>query len=483
VNISVAVLEKKGGNAVETVLTVLEALQAERGGCFEVATPSKLMAEESINKLRAHKAESTVASGYAGPKALPCSLPKVTKLGNSPAILAGTTYLPAKETSPLQAISQHLHGNCCAVAEAFVKDVEGDFSLTVVGPAEIVSARDPIGVQPLYYGETETLSALASNRKALWKLGVAEPKSFPPGHVAVTTKDGFKFTPLKTLTFQNPQSTTLGEAAEKLQTLLESSVQRRVFGVKKVAVAFSGGLDSSMVAFLAKKCGVAVQLVHVSLENQPETEEAWKAAEELDLPMQVHLFKESDIEQVISKVVWLVEEPDPVKASVGVPFFWTAEKTAETGFEVLLAGQGADELFGGYQRYIKEYLLEGDKKVRRTMHSDVVNIHESNIERDKKICTYHNVELRLPFASYELAQFAMSLPTNLKFEKKQDSLRKLVLRKAAENMGLSPQITQKPKKAVQYSTGINSALKKLAKKHNLTIAEYTNRLFTETKNK
>jgi asparagine synthase (glutamine-hydrolysing) len=116
------------------------------------------------------------------------------------------------------------------------------------------------------------------------------------------------------------------------------------------------------------------------------------------------------------------------------------------------------------------------------MYSDVVNIHESNIERDEKICGFHDVELRLPFASFELAEFAMSLPTELKFEKKQDSLRKLVLRKAAENMGLSTQITQKPKKAIQYSTGISSALKKLARKQNLTLAEYTNLLFMETKN-
>jgi asparagine synthase (glutamine-hydrolysing) len=75
----------------------------------------------------------------------------------------------------------------------------------------------------------------------------------------------------------------------------------------------------------------------------------------------------------------------------------------------------------------------------------------------------------------------MSLPTELKFENKADSLRKLVLRKAAENMGLSKAIAEKPKKAVQYSTGISSALKKLAKKQNLTVAEYINRIFTEVK--
>jgi asparagine synthase (glutamine-hydrolysing) len=111
------------------------------------------------------------------------------------------------------------------------------------------------------------------------------------------------------------------------------------------------------------------------------------------------------------------------------------------------------------------------------MFDDVVRLHESNIERDVKICDFHDVELRLPFASFEIAEFALSLPLELKIEKKKDSLRKLVLRKVAENIGLPASIAEKPKKAVQYSTGINDALKKLAKKQNRTTKDYVNKLF------
>jgi asparagine synthase (glutamine-hydrolysing) len=237
-----------------------------------------------------------------------------------------------------------------------------------------------------------------------------------------------------------------------------------------------------VVAFLASKCGVKVKLLHVSLENQVETEEAIRAAEELGLPMQVHLFKDSDVENALPKVVELIEEPDPIKASIGVPFYWAAEKAAEERFKVVLAGQGADELFGGYQRYVNEYCKDGSEKVRKTMFHDVVNIQESNLERDLKITGFHDVELRLPFASFDVAEFALSLPLECKLEPKPDTLRKLLLRKVALNAGMSRAQADKPKKAVQYSTGINDAIKRIAKKHRKTVNEYINELFQQSKN-
>jgi asparagine synthase (glutamine-hydrolysing) len=403
-------------------------------------------------------------------------------LGEVAVVFDGRIYSPTLSASGAKTIAKKLkQADGVEVSRAFLKQIEGDFSLLIAEPQRIIAGRDPVGVAPLYYGENGSVAALASNRKALWKLGINATRSFPPGHLALISQKGFKFKPVKTLAYAQPKPVAMQEAAETLQKLLEKSVRARIWGAREVAVAFSGGLDSSIVAFLAEKCHVDVHLVHVSLENQPETEAAKKAADELNLPLQVYLFRESEVANVVASIVELIEEPDPIKTSIGVPFYWTAEKAAEAEITVLLAGQGADELFGGYRRYVNEYVLHGEDSVRKAMFDDVVRVHESNLERDVKICSFHDVELRLPFASYQLAEFALSLPTELKIERDPGALRKLVLRKAAEKMGLPASITKKPKKAVQYSTGINHALKKLAKKQGTTVADYVNRFFLSQK--
>ena len=115
------------------------------------------------------------------------------------------------------------------------------------------------------------------------------------------------------------------------------------------------------------------------------------------------------------------------------------------------------------------------------MFDDVTNIFESNLERDLKITSYFDIELRLPFASFDVAEFALTLPLECKMEPKEDTLRKLVLRKVALNVGLPSVLVDKPKKAVQYSTGINEAIKRVAKKQDKTVNEYISELLEKSK--
>ena len=478
---TIALLDKHGNSVVPKMLDVLKCFDVRQASHFGLISPEKSFFEKSLGILNRQGLDSSTIVGYISSKPKSTSSYAFLHLDDAALLFEGIVYAPVlKEIAIEQVATEPLH--CETTLQTLIEQTDGDYSFLMLREGWIAAGRDPIGVQPLYYGENKEIVAIATNRKALWKLEIEKPVSFPPGNLAFVNSQGFQFKAVKTLTYTEPTPITMDNATKTLQTLLVKAIQRRVRGLKEVAVAFSGGLDSSVVAFLANKLGTKVNLLHVSLENQAETEEAIEAAKALDLPLQVDLFKDSDVEKTLPKAVELIEEPDPIKASIGVPFYWAAEKAAEAGFKTMLAGQGADELFGGYQRYVNEYCKDTSEKVRKTMYNDVVNIHQSNLERDMKITDFHDVELRLPFASFDIVEFALNLPIECKIEKKPDTLRKLVLRKMALDAGMPRGITEKHKKAVQYSTGINDAVKRIARKHQRTVNEYIDELFQLAKN-
>jgi len=475
---TIAVFNKKSKSALPTAIDVLKNHMAEQSLNFTVCSSKTMVSHKSPDVLSKQDIDSSIVIG--------CSFTKEAKKAysfhqteNTTVVFEGSLYTSlAKEALIQEAFKDFLHHE--TQLYPLIEKVEGDYSFFVLKNGQISVVRDPIGVQPLYYGENNEVAAFASNRKMLWQIGIEKVVSFPPGNLCLLTKAGFQFKPVRTVTYVEPKQVSMDEAALEVQRFLEQSVKARVAGLKEVAVAFSGGLDSSIIAYMASKCGVGVNLIHVSLENEPEVETAFEASEKLNLPMQVHLFKEADVEKALPCVVNLIEEADPVKVAIGVSTYWSAQRAQEEGYAVLLAGQGADELFGGYQRYVKEGYEKGAESAHQTMFHDIRGIHEKNLERDTKICIASDVELRLPFVSFNLIDYALGLPVNLKFEQKQDTLRKLVLRKVALNLGLSTTIVNKPKKAVQYSTGINNAIKRIAQKKDQTVNEYITELFQKT---
>jgi asparagine synthase (glutamine-hydrolysing) len=87
------------------------------------------------------------------------------------------------------------------------------------------------------------------------------------------------------------------------------------------------------------------------------------------------------------------------------------------------------------------------------------------------------VELRLPFANYSLAKFAITLPFELKIKFLDNGMRKIALRRLGEKLGLPPHIAQRQKRAIQYATGVSKILKKLAKSKGLSLKEYLQQTF------
>jgi asparagine synthase (glutamine-hydrolysing) len=470
-----AFLDRKGGNAIPKIVTMLNVLAHSHADAYCIATPSNMAVNSSLEELSIKRFEAPIALGHVFVKVLAADKPQLTRFRDAILLFDGRIYNPRVKSLDV-ALSNEIQLDGLSLAEALIKKFDGCYAFVLVTNGKLIVGRDSLGLYPIYYGDKGDLLAAASERKALWKVGIHETKSLPPGHLLIADECGLQIQPVRAFDI-NVRPKPLMEATEELERLLWHSIFDRTADLNEVAVAFSGGLDSSLIAFLAKKVGVNVHLIHVSLENRPETMQAEEAAKILGLPLYKFLYHEDDVEQILPEVLWCIETPDPLKVSIALPLYWTAEKAAELGFKVLLTGQGADELFGGYKRYLKVYTRFGEEQAWEAITSDIRRMHEENFERDFKVCSFHNVELRLPLASIPLVEFALRIPLNLKIASKEDLLRKLILRKTAEKFGLPTQIVYKPKKAVQYATGVDRAIRKLAKKQGLSVEHFLQKIF------
>jgi len=471
----VAAVNKKGRNVDEIIVAMLKELQHRGKSAHGIVSSTQLFCTETFKELENITLDAPVAIGYNLSRT--SQYCKQSILANGFAFAFDGKIYISHGASELQTIKETLRKP--EDAQKLIQELDGDFAFALTNGERIMAGRSALGVYPLYYGENTQIAAIASEQKALWRIGLKDTMSFPPGNMAIVSHQGFHFHEIKTLNFPKTRETQMGSVVKNLSKFLVESIEKRLLDVKEAAVAFSGGLDSSLVAFLTKKCGTEPTLIWAGLKNCKELEHAKKAAEALNLPLETYIRREEDIKEVLPKVLWLIEDSDPVKASIAIPFYWTAEKASALGLKVLLAGQGSDELFGGYKRYLDTYSSQGLKELKIELFNDVVKAYKLNYERDSKTCSFHGVELRLPFADYKLSKYAVSIAAGLKVKSAQDSLRKQVLRETAKNLGLPKFIAERPKKAIQYATGVNKALKKLARMEGLSIKDYVEKLFKQ----
>ncbi|VVB91534.1 Amidophosphoribosyltransferase [uncultured archaeon] len=337
-------------------------------------------------------------------------------------------------------------------AEAAIRELDGDYAFAYVKDGETLLARDTVGVKPLYYGDTGNMFAFSSEKKCLLSIGISEIFSLKPGNTLsyrsgrLTEK---KVTGLITGERVNDENTAL----KALLNAIERAVEKRSYS--PCALAFSGGLDSSLLAALCPKA----ELYSVGMAGSHDVRQTKKAADLLGSNDKLHLHELTieEVESALPDVIRAVESSDPLKVSIAMPLFFASKDAHNDGVRVMLSGQGADELFAGYKRYesIKPVELES------ALRNDLDNIAANNLERDDAVTMANAVELRVPYLDKEVVELALRIAPQLKIR---SGVRKYILRLAAAKL-LPEELTWKEKKAAQYSSGVYSALEKLAKKN------------------
>lgn len=249
---------------------------------------------------------------------------------------------------------------------------------------EMIVARDRYGIKPLYYFQDEDRFIFGSELKAILKFGIEKSldtnslytylqlnyvpapmsmvkgvKKLMPGHYAIVKKKSVEITPYYKLgdTFDKQFAGTYEEAQSQLKILMDNAVERRLVADVPLGSFLSGGVDSSILAALASKKADDLNTFSIGYKGNKffdETEYANAVAAHIGSKHQVFSLSSDDLYGYMPKMLKSFSEP--FADSSALPFYALSQLTKEK-VTVALSGDGADELFAGYNKHAALYRL------------------------------------------------------------------------------------------------------------------------------
>ena len=248
---------------------------------------------------------------------------------------------------------------------------------------------------------------------------------------------------------------------EPLRKALESAVCEAVAG-KDIAVAFSGGLDSGIVAALAKNHAKGATLYTVGSRGSYDAAEAEPLADELGMQWVRIPIAEEDVLECLKEMMSVTGTKDPVTLSFEIPLFFVCKNCTEKD---IVGGQGADELFAGYSKYVG---LDEDA-LGKKMADDMRKLSEHTLPHERKIAEHFGKKMHYPFLNKDVIETVKGLGLGAVAPAGGAASRKRALREVSDLIGY-PNISAKEKKAAQYGSGAMALIKKICRERNTTYA-------------
>ncbi len=364
-------------------------------------------------------------------------------------------------------------GDLVAAVEHVLPHLDGVYAAAVTDGRMTVIARDRIGVRQLYYASIGGLTAFASEKKAIWAvLGDDAPvERLLPGHLLVMAPDRTDTRrfwkaepPRETARITDPR-----EAVNRYARAIESAVRKRIAGQPRVGVIYSGGVDSDLIASLVHRAGVPFTCYTAGRsESAPDVAWARRTAKEHGFPIEVVTLTTDDIEAMLPEVMKTIEDHSLNQVEVAVPVFASIRAAQEAGELVILNGQGADELFGGYPWYAAIVDREGYEQFVERSWEDTLLLYKECLEREDKIAMAHSLELRVPFLDPAVIETAFSISPQLKIHKGADAVRKRVHRAASIALGVPEDVAFRGKEAAQHGANVHDAFDEIARRNGYT---------------
>ncbi len=252
------------------------------------------------------------------------------------------------------------------------------------------------------------------------------------------------------------------ELSKQLAVLITKSIEKNL-PEERFGILFSGGIDSTLIAFVAKKAGKSFTCYTTALEEpglkkSEDLEYSEKIAKHLGFELKTIRLSLEKAEECIKKTISITGKNDVVSVGVGATFVPACEQAQKDKIRIIFSGLGSEELFAGYERHEKA------KDVNKECLEGLKNIKARDLDRDEAIAKHYDLELRLPFLDKELIEYSLKIPGELKIK---DGIKKFILRKAAISIGLPEEYAMRKKRAAQYGSRIDNAILKLTRKKGL----------------
>lgn len=333
------------------------------------------------------------------------------------------------------------------------KHLNGNFTCAIVEKnEEVILARDHVGACPLFYGENNGDFYFSSELKGLKdhvQFGVEE---LPAGYI-YSSKKGLKefdaFVP------QIPEIEDMHHAIKLLRELMIDAVKIRMDGVE--AVSLSGGLDSSIIAAVAKEFNPNIKLFTGAIEVHPgpDLENAKLMARFLGLDLHICSITNDEIKNFMPDAVWYLESFDEDCIS-GIIANYHVSKMVKPYSNQVLVGEGADELFGGYRMVLKNPRVKSEEQ-RERLAEQLLNIaYNTALRRLDRAWMANSVHYHAPFLDPRILALARNIPMKWKiYGEKQ--IEKYVLREAFRDM-LPAQIADREKLRFAMGTGVDDVM-------------------------
>jgi asparagine synthase (glutamine-hydrolysing) len=249
--------------------------------------------------------------------------------------------------------------------------------------------------------------------------------------------------------------------AGHLETALYDAVAESLSGIHKVAVAFSGGVDSSILAKICHNLSKQVTLITVGFPGSHDIYFSKSIASKMGVEHKVCEINYSDFEENVQRIEQSIRCDNTSHIENCIAYFYIGRLAKQNQLNIVLSANGCDELFCGYDEY-REVYHGGDAEINKLMDKKIAN--ELILTEEIEIATAPLcVQVRQPFLSPGFIQFSKSIPIEQKIEGPNDMTRKHILRWTAVAIGVPDESAMKRKKALQYGSSIHKYYKKIAR--------------------